>query len=734
MFKKKLSKIALLAASAAFILVGLPACSGDDDDGDGDEFKADTVLVTAAELGASATSAESSDASVVTAEVSDGGVKLTSKKEGSATVTAKADGYSDAKISVTVGKTGKITKTVTKFVQKTPNSPFEGITVTVVCKDESVKLTEEQLEKVQYLLNSGDETFTAAIEGYYKDADFNDAYETGDDGLPVLGDDDTALYVKVNATKEDFLAAIEDVEVPETPDTFFESFLASDLVKNNADTEITAKDADDGTWSIVPASGKKLKAKPASITTYDNTTYSARLSAESSDVGSIKLKIGAGQTKILRVDAGNEKGDITETGDGTIVVGGTTWAVQLAASTKYFEVTGGDDGYVTIDLKKNKSNIYAITVVDALVDTSKIDRTAEKVTYNAPVITLAEEAKANEELTAEVAKPTKTTTTYTAKADGVAAPTTADNPEELTDITLTYAWSKGGEAISDATGLTYTPTAGGVYTFTASYTAENRTYSASKNVTVMSSTTYTVTFEAGEGSFASGEKTTTFTVHEELTLKEEDPDFKEPKPTAPGDKVFTGWKSSVEGITIDDPITQDVTFTAQYGDKPATVVLGYCNEWGTFDTTTKTPADVKDSEGNTIISFAGTFSGAKAITAVTGQDIDGKSVSYTATCNLGGNTSSRTIKISVPTGKTADIYVAFVAASNDANGRSCAIGSAAGKYDPSKSTTCDIAAAATSTNVDDLKVVQAKAVAGGKDYYITSDTAIAFGAIQVRLN
>ena len=574
MFKKKLSKIALLAASAAFILVGLPACSGDDDDGDGDEFKADTVLVTAAELDASATSAESSDASVVTAEVSDGGVKLTSKKEGSATVTAQAKDYTDATISVTVSKTGKITKTVTKFVQKAPNSPFEGITVTVVCKDESVKLTEEQLEKVQYLLNSGDETFTAAIEGYYKDADFNDAYETGDDGLPVLGDDDTALYVKVNATKEDFLAAIEDVEIPETSDTFFESFLASDLVKNNAETVITATEADDETWSIVLASANnKLKAKPASITTYDNKTYSARLSAESSDVGSIKLKIGAGQTKILRVDAGNSKGDITETEDGTIVVGGTTWAVQLAASTKYFEVTGGDDGYVTIDLKKNKSNIYAITVVDEDVDTSKIDRTAEKVTYNAPVITLAEEAKANEELTATVAKPTKTTTTYTAKADGVAAATTADEPEELTDITFKYSWSKGGEAISEATGLTYTPTAGGVYTFTASYTAEDeKTYSASKSVTVKSDKKFTVTFEAGDGSFADG-ATTTVQVPEGLTL--EDGGFEPPTPTAPEGKVFTGWKSEPEGITIDDPITQAVTFTAQYGEKPAGTPINF---------------------------------------------------------------------------------------------------------------------------------------------------------------
>ena len=575
MFKKKLSKIALLAASAAFILVGLPACSGDDDDGDGDEFKADTVLVTAAELGASATSAESSDASVVTAEVSDGGVKLTSKKEGSATVTAHAKDCTDATISVTVSKTGKIKAEVTQKFEKSGRGPsFEGITVTVVCTDESVKLTEEQLEKVQYLLNSGDETFAAAIEGYFKDADCTDAYETGDDRLPVFGDDDTALYVKVSVTKEDFLAAIEDVEVPETPDTFFESFLASDL---SGDIKSEISD-DDKTWVITPKSSKTLQKKSVNVTTYDGKTYTARLAANNSQgEGIIKLKIGAGQTKILRVDAGTSQGSIADANpnsleDGTIKVGGTTWAVHLAASTNYFEVTGGDDGYVAIDLTGEKANIYAITVVDALVDTSKIDRTAEKVTYNAPEISLAEEADTNSPLTATVAKPTKTTTTYTAKADGVAAATTADKPEELTDITLKYSWSKGGEAISEATGLTYTPTAGGVYTFTASYTAEDgKTYSASKSVTVKSDTKYTVTFEAGDGSFADG--ATTFTVPEGLTLK--DGGFEPPTPTAPEGKVFTGWKSEPDGITIDDPITKNVTFTAQYGDKPAGTPISF---------------------------------------------------------------------------------------------------------------------------------------------------------------
>ena len=236
---KKFTKAALLlAAGAAFLFA---ACSHSSGGGGipGGGFETDTKVVTAEELGASATSAESSDASVVTAEVVDGDVKLTSKKEGSATVTAKADGYSDAKISVTVGANGNITPTVTQQFEM----DLSDLTVTVVCTDESVELTKEQLEKVQYLLNSGDETFAAAIEGYYKDAACTDAYETGDDGLPVLGDDDTALYVKVSVTKEDFLAALEKVEVPETPDTPAESVTVSPeavTVEEEATTTLTA--------------------------------------------------------------------------------------------------------------------------------------------------------------------------------------------------------------------------------------------------------------------------------------------------------------------------------------------------------------------------------------------------------------------------------------------------------------------------------------------------------------
>ena len=156
---KKFTKAALLlAAGAAFLFA---ACSHSSGGGGipGGGFETDTKVVTAEELGASATSAESSDETVVTAEVVDGDVKLTSKKEGSATVTAKADGYSDAKISVTVGANGNITPTVTQQFEM----DLSDLTVTVVCTNGNVELTKEQLEKVQYLLDSGDETFAAAI-------------------------------------------------------------------------------------------------------------------------------------------------------------------------------------------------------------------------------------------------------------------------------------------------------------------------------------------------------------------------------------------------------------------------------------------------------------------------------------------------------------------------------------------------------------------------------------------
>ena len=460
MFKKKLSKIALLAASAAFILVGLPACSGDDDDGDGDEFKADTVLVTAAELGASATSAESSDASVVTAEVSDGGVKLTSKKEGSATVTAHAKDYTDATISVTVSKTGKITKTVTKFVQKTPNSPFEGITVTVVCTDGSVELTEEQLEKVLYLLDSGDETFAAEIEGYYKDADFNDEYETDDDGLPVLGDDDTSLYVKVSVTKEDFLAALENVEVPE--ETYFTEFVAETVSDANVDTA-KSFEAEDGTWSVTSAKYQKTDSNgnPVALETYDYAagtgySYSGRIKVQKNGVFTIKTKAST----VLRIDGGNANTDVRKMS----IIGANKTEWEASAQGSFYLTATAET--VVLESMTNEFCIYGIHVVDEEVASTSTSTT----TYEKPVVELSADSVAKDDsegVTVNVTIPQSTTKTIysTGKVETTKADVTAE---------ITYA----GATVTDGKVDISSVEAGDSLTITASYTADGKTYTS----------------------------------------------------------------------------------------------------------------------------------------------------------------------------------------------------------------------------------------------------------------
>ena len=597
---KKLAKLAALLAAAA-LLFGAAGCSGDDDDDppaktlEGIKITADDTVKTQYDVGAEL---DLRTGVKVTAEYSD---KSEENVTGKADITATYKDRDEVKPFTTEAK-GIFKVTLAAAYEGKEAALKEPITINVGVELVSismevvgnVKVTYKQGEPIdptgikvtahydnesESVLSNSEVEFTATYKDGDEDKPFDTSLEPGKyDNVTLIATykgktaklPATTITIVENDGGEDSGDDDDDGE-----ETYFKSFVASDL---SGDIKSEISD-DDKTWVITPKSNKTLQKKSVNVTTYDGKTYTARLAANNSQgEGIIKLKIGAGQTKILRVDAGTSQGSITDANpnsleDGTIKVGGTTWAVHLAASTNYFEVTGGDDGYVAIDLTGEKANIYAITVVDALVDTSKIDRTAEKITYNAPVISLAEGADTNSPLTAEVAKPTKTTTTYTAKADGVAAATTADKNEELTDITLKYSWSKGSEAISEATGLTYTPTTGGVYTFTASYTAEDgKTYSASKSVTVMSNTTYTVTFNAGDGgSFTNeGEGTTKFTVHEGLTLKEEYPDFKEPTPTAPEGNVFTGWKSSAEEITIESPIKQDVTFTAQYGEKPTT--------------------------------------------------------------------------------------------------------------------------------------------------------------------
>ena len=644
---KKLAKLAALLAAAA-LLFGAVGCSGGDDDdpkseptlksisvaadGDvkdhynGDETEFDhTGLTVTAHYSDETTKDVTGDATfTATYKDEDGAEKLfpvAEKNIYKVTVTAHYEGMEDTldtPITITVGDvvlesisvSGSLTK---KSYKQGADLDYTGITVKAHYDiGEPVSLSHPQV-RFEATYNDGKE-FTTSLEPNDYSVTITAHYEGKEASL------DEPVTITIEEADDD--------DDDDGEETYFKSFLASEL-SGDITREISD---DDKTWVITPKSGKTLQKKlDVNVTTYGGKTYTARLAANNSQgEGIIKLKIGAGQTKILRVDAGTSQGSITAANpdkleDGTIKVGGTTWAVHLAASTKYFEVTGGDDGYVAIDLTGEKANIYAITVVDEAVDTSTIERTAVKVTYNPPVITFAEPAEVGKELKATVADPIKTTTTYTAKVDGVAAPTLEAEDETLSDITFKYSWSKGDNEIPNETTSTYTPEKGGVYTVTVSYTAEDgKPYSASKSVTVKSNITHTVTFEAGEGSFASGEETT-FTVHEGLTLKEEYPDFKEPKPTAQEGKVFTGWESSVEGITTESPVTDNVIFTAQYGDKPG--------QWyGTLTVTTS--GTTKADDGTDLTE---NFADAKKIT------VTGDGTSQTFNISAAGNSSRRIV-------------------------------------------------------------------------------------------
>lgn len=171
-------------------------------------------------------------------------------------------------------------------------------------------------------------------------------------------------------------------------------------------------------------------------------------------------------------------------------------------------------------------------------------------------------------------------------------------------------------------------------------------------------------------------------------------------------------------------------------------VYGYLNDWVVTESTTTNsknqtttvhkPTNVTDSDENTIIDFGTGWSGNLQTLAsgseISGTDIDGNTISYTKGFSIGGGSSgTRYIKVTVPTGKTADVYVAFVTGSNG-NERGCGIGTAASTTDFAK--VSKVSSSSTST-MSYLKTEESLAAG---TYYINADNNIRFYAIQVRLN
>ena len=370
--------------------------------------------------------------------------------------------------------------------------------------------------------------------------------------------------------------------------------------KNTTETQVFSVTGD-STWKLeITEANKKAQVKKLSNgSTYDTVTWTNRLSYNKQADGVVALKLRVGvKPVVLRVDGGSVK-DVPSAGKTSLKFSGSgdavTWEPLYAGSTTYVTIGGDADGWVTITSSDTTvgANIWGITKVAEAVDLSNVDRTVSSVSYSDPVvayttteggITYDETSKiysysadlsGSNTYTLEptVTLPTKTTKTYTVKADGLTelADTTGSSgdPVTLTDDEMTYAWAKDGVAIDGATAKTYAASASGSYTFTATIKASAKnTASATLALTNSAAQSFKVTFSAGEGGSFATDATTEFDVEKGKTLAQAGVTIPTATPTDET-KVFDAWTSNVAGIAIDGAITAAVTFTATYKNRPS---------------------------------------------------------------------------------------------------------------------------------------------------------------------
>lgn len=173
---------------------------------------------------------------------------------------------------------------------------------------------------------------------------------------------------------------------------------------------------------------------------------------------------------------------------------------------------------------------------------------------------------------------------------------------------------------------------------------------------------------------------------------------------------------------------ENTTLYAVWVAKSSGELVGYPNASGEWtQAENKLLADVTDSAGNTILEFAamnnlvGNSYGSK------GKDIDGESVDYFKYMKTDGGTSnSRYIKITVPEGKTADVFCAFWTGSNGST-RSVGIGT------KSANNSFDVVAKVSTSSTGYLSYLSTDLALPAGTYYVNVDGNIEFFAIQVRL-
>lgn len=356
--------------------------------------------------------------------------------------------------------------------------------------------------------------------------------------------------------------------------------------------------------------GSVISAATAAVAPADvsPTTYSVTKGTVTG--GTIKFKVGEGTPEdTLNITAGT-----------TVTVVATPADAESELKTLTYTVNGGQPVTVTggtfnmptgnvVVSAEFGAKLYAVAgtigtgiasvklTKDGQDYTGEVNGTA--VTFSVPAGTYTVVATAAAGYVNPAANPAAVTvsasattaaftTTATPSLTGTAAITgTLTTGETLTatltdgpaGATLSYKWFEGDSAdactseIAGATGSTYVPQTAGKF-IKVEITAEGydgaltATTSSAIQATVV---TRTVTFNAGEGSFANDQKTSAVTVNdgEKITAI--------PAVTAPDGYTLTGWLKTGETDAVteatlkDTAITADAEYTAQYAKNTYTV-------------------------------------------------------------------------------------------------------------------------------------------------------------------
>lgn len=430
-----------------------------------------------------------------------------------------------------------------------------------------------------------DDESTAAVTGYTISG--FDGSKTGEQEVTVTYKEKTAT-VKVTVKAEVLFTSL-------TFDAAFDGTTEKEYAKADADFV-----SEDGTWKIIKGVSV-AKVVAASATSYnEDTTYTSRIQIKGE---ALKLKVGKSKSVILRVDGGSASGTgsnrtITAKGADTATWQSFKGAADGKVCAGFLEVTGDANGYVTLSANDN-INIYGIKVVEAKEDLSTVvlgstfDYNDTKVELSATEVNLKDTVTASAS-TSATKKPlyanglvgeageAETLTTFNFYVDDGTEPVEklpTDDKGEHTVKAVFYTLAEDGTTKTENSKVT----------------AE-----ATYKVVDPNAIKHTVTFEAGEGSFAEG-ATTSFQIEDGTTITTSDI----PKPTAPEGKRFKEWTSSVEGLKTDSEITADVTFTATY-EVGFTELFETITSGNTFPSAKNSSTTVTFSSGVSVVSGKGT--------------------------------------------------------------------------------------------------------------------------------